>query len=293
LILRLILKLTAMAVPMPGLKNFDTANLRLRVISAVLLVPAVLLAVWLGGVAYGGVATCAMVLGLYEWLRLVGLNMKPRTVGTACAMLIVIMTLGWLFSPALGALAGVLATLILFLLAVRDGDERAGWIALGIPYMGSAGLALLALRATPHVGAALTFYLLISVWSTDIGAFVAGRMIGGRKLAPAISPSKTWAGLYGGMALAALLGYLAAWAMGARSPAIALILSPVLAVVGQLGDLFESYFKRRSGVKESGDLIPGHGGILDRIDGLVFAAVFLALFQSAIGQYIDRQSGWW
>jgi phosphatidate cytidylyltransferase len=155
--------------------------------------------------------------------------------------------------------------------------------------MGGSGLAFLYLRGTPAAGAALVFYLFVTVWGTDIGAFIFGRLIGGPKLAPAVSPSKTWAGLVGGMVLAVLLGYAAALLLNARTPAVALILSPILAIVAQLGDLFESYFKRRSGVKESGDLIPGHGGVLDRIDGLVFAGVFLALFQAALG----TQIGWW
>jgi phosphatidate cytidylyltransferase len=158
-----------------------------------------------------------------------------------------------------------------------------------MPYMAGGGLALLALRATPDAGAGLTFYLLMTVWATDIGAFVAGRLIGGLKLAPSISPSKTWAGLLGGVGSAALIGYFIARALNANHPAVALALSPVLAVVAQLGDLFESHFKRRAGVKESGDLIPGHGGVLDRIDGLVFASVFASLFQAALGQQIN----WW
>jgi phosphatidate cytidylyltransferase len=184
---------------------------------------------------------------------------------------------------------GVFFTLALFFIAARDHDDRAGWIALGMPYMGGGGLALVALRALPDDGMGLALYLLFTVWGTDVGAFAFGRIIGGPKLAPDISPSKTWAGLYGGMALAAILGYFVAVGLDARTPMVALILSPVLACVAQLGDLFESYFKRRSGVKESGALIPGHGGVLDRIDGLVFASVFAILFQSAIGAKIK----WW
>jgi len=271
------------------LKRFDTANLRLRLLSAGVLMPVVLLAVYLGGLAYGAVITCGLVIGLYEWLRLVGVRARPRIIGLACAMLIAMMLACEFVSPPFAAMLGVVLTLILFLIAAQEQNEQAGWVALGIPYMGGSGLALLALRATPDIGAALVFYLLATVWSTDIGAFVAGRLIGGAKLAPRVSPSKTWAGLLGGMALAMLLGYCAAVFLGARHPAVALLLSPVLAVVAQLGDLFESYFKRRSGVKESGDLIPGHGGVLDRIDGLVFAGVFAALFQAAVGQYIQ----WW
>ncbi|MDR3425791.1 MAG: phosphatidate cytidylyltransferase [Alphaproteobacteria bacterium] len=273
----------------PFLQRFDTVNLRMRIISSLIMVPGVLLAVWLGGLAYGAMVTCVATLGLFEWLRLVTPQAKAQTVGIACAMLIVLTTAGFFISISFGALLGVIFTLALFLILIRDHDERAGWAALGIPYMGGSALALLALRALPDYGAAFVLYLLVTVWGTDIGAFVAGRMIGGPKLAPAISPSKTWAGLLGGMALSVILGYLAALFLNARHPAVALALSPVLACVAQVGDLFESYFKRRSGVKESGDLIPGHGGVLDRIDGLVFAGVFAFLFQAALGQ----QMGLW
>ncbi len=277
-----------MSLP-PVFQRFDTANLRLRVISSAIMAPAVLLAVYWGGAVFGAVMTGAVTVGLYEWMRLVAPKARAQTMGAACAMLVALMAGGFLFSASFGAMLAVIFTLVLFLLAVRDHDERAGWIALGIPYMGGSGLAFLALRDTPDYGAGLVFYLLVTVWSTDIGAFVFGRVVGGAKLAPAISPKKTWSGLFGGMALAVILGYLAAYWLGARHPVVALALSPVLACVAQLGDLFESYFKRRSGVKESGDLIPGHGGVLDRIDGLVFAGVFAFLFQAAIGEQIS----WW
>jgi phosphatidate cytidylyltransferase len=278
-----------MKLPSFQLKHFDNANLRLRVISAALLAPLILLAVYLGGLVYGAVVTGAVTLGFFEWLRLVDPDARPKIVGIACSLLIAIMTVGSIFSPLFGALLGVVLTLVFFLIAARDNDQKAGWAALGIPYMGGSGLALLAVRGDPDNGLALTFFLLVTVWGTDIGAFIAGRLIGGPKLAPSVSPSKTWTGLIGGMALASVLGYLAALSFGARHPAVALALSPTLAVVAQLGDLFESYFKRRSGVKESGDLIPGHGGILDRIDGLVFAGVFIALFQAALA----GKNNWW
>jgi phosphatidate cytidylyltransferase len=157
--------------------------------------------------------------------------------------------------------------------------RNAPWIAFGLPYMAGSGLALVYLRTMPDaiLGRAHVYYLLVVVWGTDIGAFLTGRLIGGPKLAPAISPNKTWAGLFGGMALAAGLGYAAAAVCGSGSLGVYTGLAVVLAVVAQLGDLFKSFFKRRAGVKDSGQLIPGHGGVLDRIDGLVFAAMFLAL----------------
>jgi phosphatidate cytidylyltransferase len=251
--------------------------------------PAALLGVYLGGIAYGALLTGAATVGLYEWMRLVAPKTHAQTVGLACAMLAVLMGAGILFPAVASVALGAFFTLALFLLCVRDHNENAGLIALGIPYMGGCGLALIALRATPGIGAGLAFFLLAVVWSMDIGAFLSGSIIGGPKLAPAISPNKTWAGFFGGVALAAVFGYLVAVALGARKPDVALVLSPAIAVAAQAGDLFESYFKRRAGVKESGDLIPGHGGVLDRIDGLVFAGVFALLFQVTLGARLN----WW
>ncbi len=268
-----------------GLKCFDSTNLRLRVMSALIMVPFALLAVYLGGMAFGALITCVVTLGLYEWLRLVAPQAKAQSVGMACAFLIVMMTAGALFSVSFGAILGVILTVALFLISRRAHDEQAWAMALGIPYMGGSGLALLSLREIPDSGAAIVLYLLLTVWATDIGAFFAGRLIGGAKLAPSISPSKTWSGLFGGMALALVVGYAVASCLGAKHPAVVLLLSPLLAAVAQMGDLFESYFKRRANVKESGDLIPGHGGILDRIDGLVFAGIFAALTSQLVN--------WW
>ena len=265
-----------------GLQRFDTFTLRLRILSSLIMAPVILLAVYVGGFAYASVVTCIVGLGFYEWLRLVVPQAREKLVAIACAMLIFIMTVG-LLSVSLAAVLAVGCVLALFMLSVRDHDENAVWMALGIPYMAGSGLALLSLRASPVHGGALVFYLLLVVWATDIGAFLVGRLVGGAKLAPSISPSKTWAGLAGGMAFAVVIGYLVAHLSGVLSGVTAIILSPVLAAVAQMGDLFESHFKRRAGVKESGDLIPGHGGVLDRIDGLVFAGVFLAFFQMIAG----------
>lgn len=215
--------------------------------------------------------------------------MRAQTKFYAHGFLLIIMGMGAWLSPAFGAMLGTILVLVLFFLAARDREARAGWIALGLPYMAGSGLALLYLRVTPIHGAELVYYLLAAVWGTDIGAYIAGRLIGGPKLAPDISPSKTWAGLLGGMALAAVFGYGVSAYFDANNSGVGLVLAMVLAVVSQLGDLFESYFKRRSNVKESGSLIPGHGGVLDRIDGLVFAAVFFVLFQVAIGSAMQ----WW
>lgn len=270
-------------------QSFNNSNLRQRVLSALIMAPAMLWAVYLGGWVYPCVVTLIVTLGFREWLRLVDPSIHKPVALFAYISLILTMVAGAWLTAAFGAMLGTVLVLILFLLAVRDHDERAVWIALGLPYLAGSGLALLFLRDHPLNGMGLTYYLLFVVWATDSGAYVAGRLIGGPKLAPDISPSKTWAGLFGGMALAAVFGYAVAVLFGARHPCVGFCVSICLAVVSQLGDLFESHMKRRSGVKESGDLIPGHGGVLDRIDGLVFAAIFFVLFQVAAGLPMQ----WW
>ena len=151
------------------------------------------------------------------------------------------------------------------------------WYASGFLYALIPALALLWIRERDAHGLELLIWVFIVTWSTDIGAYFAGRRFGRRKLAPAISPGKTVEGLYGGIAAATLLG--GAWAL-ATGPGVALLaLAPVLAVAAQAGDLFESGMKRRAGVKDSGTWLPGHGGVLDRLDGLVPVAVLTVAAQ--------------
>jgi len=168
---------------------------------------------------------------------------------------------------------------------VTGADRRIA--AFGVPYVGASCVALTWLRSDPGVGMLLILFLLLTVWANDIGAFVVGRGLGGPRLAPSISPAKTWAGFWGGITAAGLVGGLVALVAGAQAPLAAVVLGAVLAVVGQGGDLFESAIKRRYKVKDSGQLIPGHGGLLDRIDGLVAAAPVLALFQAVVGSRLN------
>lgn len=155
-----------------------------------------------------------------------------------------------------------------------------GWQVAGFVYALVAALALLWVREhgdvdLPNGGLVLTFWLFLVVWSTDIGAYFAGRSFGKAKLAPSISPGKTWEGLYGGIAAATLIGGLWAWASGLNFALLAL--APAFAVIAQGGDLFESWMKRRAGVKDSGSWIPGHGGLFDRLDGLLPVAILTAI----------------
>jgi phosphatidate cytidylyltransferase len=175
----------------------------------------------------------------------------------------------WPGFAAIGA-AALLATLLARRLSL-------GW---GMLYVGIPAFALLVLEWARFD---LVFWLMLVTWATDIFAYFAGRSIGGPKLAPRISPNKTWAGLLGGMAGAALVGGLAAWLFGISAEFVHFLwLGAPLGLLAQLGDLYESRVKRRLGVKDSGNLLPGHGGVLDRLDGLlpVILATFLVLIVS-------------
>jgi len=222
-------------------------------------------------------------------------NLQQRLISTSVIVPLVLAGVycgGWVYALMVMIVAA-LGLREWLCLAVSKARRRAGshavWIALGILYMAGFGLAMIFLRETPGIGTGMVCYLFATVWGTDVGAYAAGRLIGGPKLAPGISPNKTWAGLIGGMALGPAFGYGVAVLFGARQALAGIVLAVLLAFVAQLGDLFESWVKRRAGVKESGHLIPGHGGILDRIDGLIFAAIFFVLFQLMVGQ----QMNWW
>ena len=154
-----------------------------------------------------------------------------------------------------------------------------GWKVAGFIYALVPALALLWIRDRAPQGLELLLWVFIVTWTTDIGAYFTGRAIGGPKLAPAISPNKTVAGLVGGMVSAGLAGF--AWVELTRMSALLFWLAPLFAAAAQLGDLFESGLKRRAGVKDSGTWLPGHGGALDRLDGLVVVATLTALVQLA------------
>ena len=153
------------------------------------------------------------------------------------------------------------------------------WQVGGFVYALLPALALLWVRERDVHGLVLLLWVFIVTWSTDIGAYFVGRALGRRKLAPSISPGKTVVGLYGGIVVAALLG--GAWVLFTDLGRPLLILAPLFALAAQAGDLFQSWMKRRAGVKDSGNLLPGHGGVFDRLDGLVPVAVLTALAQIA------------
>lgn len=253
-----------------------SSNLRLRILSALILIPAALGVFYAGGwLLLAVIALIGMVM-LHEWTSMTeGRALWSILILEIMALLggLLMVGFGW---PERGLLFALVAAAIVGL-AARLGGRRAVWAMLGTLYVMLPCMSILWLRAEPMAGFGWTIWVLVIVWATDIGGYAAGKGIGGPKLAPRVSPNKTWAGLLGGMALAALSSWAVGRGFALPIPAYALGLAGAgLAVWAQVGDLVESAIKRRFGVKDSGSLIPGHGGILDRVDGLVFVAPVVA-----------------
>ena len=188
----------------------------------------------------------------------------------------------WIGFPWIDLVAAIAAPVMVFeWIGLTRG--RPLYRLLGVAYSLAAVLALLWLRHQPADGRETIVWIVAVIWATDIGGYVVGRAAGGAKLAPRISPGKTWSGLFGGMAWAGLASAACSYAFGLGHTVTLAAIGAALAVVGQVGDLLESAAKRRAGVKDSGSLIPGHGGILDRVDGLMAVLVVVALVRLLVG----------
>ncbi|MGY4308460.1 phosphatidate cytidylyltransferase [Bradyrhizobium sp. USDA 4369] len=253
-------------------KKAAPSNLLLRIAAALVLVPLALGAAYAGGVFWTALVTLVAV-GLYlEWLMVVG---EVRAVRVSVTGALAIAAAGVCLAFGLVDVAAVALGLGLALVAALAAGHRS-WAATGFIYAAAAELASVLVRLDVSEGWHALVLVFLVVWSSDIGGYVAGRGIGGPKLAPRISPNKTWAGAIGGFV--ASLVAAACWALAGAGGLVAMVvLAAVLSVVSQLGDLFESAVKRHFGVKDSGHIIPGHGGLLDRLDGYVAAIVFAAI----------------
>jgi phosphatidate cytidylyltransferase len=248
-------------------------NLLMRVLAALVLAPAAIAIAYAGGWLWAALVAVVAV-GLYvEWLSIVGVAGWNRVVGCGVAALGIA---GLLL--ALGRIEAALVVLALGLLVVTAlAQQRRVWVLTGFVYAAAAELASILVRLDPIEGFTALMLILLVVWVTDIGGYFAGRGIGGPKLWPRVSPNKTWAGAFGGFAASvAVAAGFAACGLGKTGPL--LLLGSVLSIISQLGDLFESAVKRRFGVKDSSHIIPGHGGLLDRLDGFVAAVVVAAIF---------------
>jgi phosphatidate cytidylyltransferase len=246
-------------------------NLLVRAAVAVVLAPLAIAIAYAGGWLWATLVTLAAI-GLYvEWLMIAGAARETRVVAVGALALC---------AAGLGLAAGRIDTASIMLsigllAAAAISQARRGWIAGGFLYAAAAQAASIILRDSNSGFIALVFVLLI-VWVTDIGGYFAGRGIGGPKLWPRVSPKKTWAGAVGGFvaSLVVAAGFVAG---GFGKAAWLLPLGAMLSIVAQLGDLFESAVKRHFGVKDSSHIIPGHGGLLDRLDGYVAAIVLAAI----------------
>lgn len=252
------------------------SSLASRVVVGLFLAVVAVVDIWLGGPAFTLMIAVGVALVLWEWCVMHGIPQAWRIGGLAVVALACGLAGAGLPVYALGLLgAAVLLAVALSALAATAGKR---WISTGLVYAGLPAVALIWLRNQPD-GLALVMWTMGIVWATDIFAYVAGRTIGGPKIWTAVSPNKTWAGLMGGMAAAALFSILFARLGGWPQSALAMALvGGLLAVVAQAGDFFESWLKRRAGVKDSGTLLRGHGGVMDRVDGLVPVCVVVALW---------------
>lgn len=249
-----------------------SSNLYMRVVAALIMAPLTIAIAWIGGWPWACIVIAAAALLYFEWLMIVGAsgNRFAVVAGIAALAIAGVCLMMRRADLALGivAVGGALAAIV--------ARGQRGWVASGLVYAAAALLAAIVVRRDADFGFVALMFVLLVVWVTDIGGYFAGRSIGGPKLWPRVSPKKTWAGAIGGLVLSlviaagfALLGF------GKMLPL--LLLGTVLSIVSQLGDLFESAIKRRFDVKDSSHIIPGHGGLLDRLDGFVAAIVFAAL----------------
>ena len=262
---------------MPLLDQADRRSLKLRTVSALVLAPVAVAAAWFGSPWLPIVTALAGAGMAWEWARLC----RAGQVGASGAALIAVVVTAVLVATLAGLAVGIMATIasaaIVFWAARREHDREPYWMALGALWVAVPCVLLLWLARSEAGGRLTLLWMFALVWATDIGAYAIGRFLGGPRLAPRWSPRKTWTGLLGGALCAALAGWATARLLGV-SPVLPLVLvSAGLAIVEQFGDLAESVAKRRFGVKDSSGLIPGHGGILDRLDGLLAVIPAVAL----------------
>lgn len=258
---------------------FPGNKLSLRIVSGVALAAAALALTYAGPLPFALMVTAFVAVMAWEWGRLV----CSSGIDAAWAIQVGATAAGTLLAawdcPGCGLLAIVAGTLAVFVLRRMEmGTAQSWWAATGVYYVGLPSIALVWIRSDPEFGWVAVLFIFITVWTTDTAAYIFGKSIGGPLLAPDISPKKTWAGFAGGLICATALG--SAVLIGVAGAQIwwpVIVLSAAVSLVSQAGDLGESSIKRLFGRKDSSGIIPGHGGVLDRVDGLVFAALTCAV----------------
>lgn len=254
------------------------ADLGTRVLSAIAMIVAATVLFELGGLWVVGLLIVGSWVLLWEYQRVLGQGVDgdKRTLGIMwlAALLGIIVTyiIGW----KIGLFVIGASTLAL----VRPERQEWLWLGAGLMYIGAAAIAMMAIFLTPDDGLFYVFWVVLIVALSDIGGYFAGRLVGGPKLWPAISPKKTWSGTAGGWILAVLAGVILGY-FGPEHIGVSVWISLAVAIAAQAGDLLESWLKRRSHVKDASDIIPGHGGLLDRVDGLIAAIMVFSILRTA------------
>ena len=271
---------SADTVPRP-----ERAGLATRLAAAAVLAPVAIAVDWIGGTPWIAAVTIVAAVALWEWSRMVDGGQLSSAAGPAIAASVAI-PVGLFWDIRIGgAIVAICGAAALVVGSATRNPLHGVWMAAGTIYITVAALALAWLRIEAVSGLVALLWLLFSVWASDALAYAAGRMIGGPRLAPRISPNKTWAGLGGAMLGAAvasgLFGFF--WTDG-PGPLLLVVAGLVVGLVGQGGDLLESFAKRRFGTKDSSALIPGHGGVLDRIDALMAVTLVATFVYLANGQ---------
>jgi phosphatidate cytidylyltransferase len=252
-------------------------QIALRVLSALVLAPVAVAAAYAGGPAFYVLIGFFAAVMAWEWAKLFGAERVSLAVPVAVAAVAAMLAAAFVFGTVSGLGVMIACMAPAYVILRVSGAGRPAWFAAGLFYIGVPALSLLWLRAEPAFGREGILWLFAVVWASDIGAYFSGTLIGGPRLAPAISPQKTWAGGIGGLAAAGLVSLAAVPLVGPVDAAGLIGLGLVLGLAAQLGDLLESAIKRRFGVKDISHTIPGHGGVFDRVDGLLTAAPVAAV----------------
>lgn len=251
-------------------QSAGTSNLTLRIVSAAVMAPVAIGAAYLGGWAFALFWGLAAIAVLWEWTTLVSGHGHRVMFASAAGALGIATFVAWLHRPLAALMMIALAALAIAIFAPR---RHRAWVMGGVVYAGLMLLAPVVLRDDPDYGLFAIGLLFAIVWSTDIFAYFAGRTFGGPKLCPAISPKKTWSGAIAGTIGAVLASVGLARYFGLPNWIAIAVVALVLSMVSQVGDLLESSIKRHFGAKDASHLIPGHGGVMDRLDSFWAAAV--------------------
>ena len=259
-------------------------NLALRIFSTLVILPPVALILVLGGPVF--TVLVALIAGCmaWEWMRIVGTEPASSIAAISAIGCAAVVAASSFAGPDVAGYIALAALVALMVGATVVGERRRVWIVAGCVVASWPCLAAIWLRASEPHGLMLVIWLIAAVVATATGAYIAGKCIGGAKLAPRISPNKTWAGLLGGMVASAGVGWICGVLIAEADALVLTLAGGVIAIVAQIGDLLESLFKRRFSVKDSGALIPGHGGVLDRLDGHLTVITVVAIIIMVSGR---------